>query len=110
MNTKTSKQLFVFQHFFFSIIVFTSHAFYLFAIIGFSIISPNYIAELQHWVKIYVALFLIWRFNFFRNVKFDELDKKIAFTAGMFLLTTTIVEKIVKYYLKEIKQIISMYI
>jgi hypothetical protein len=55
-------------------------------------------------VKIYVALFLIWRFNPYRHVKFTSLDKKIAFNAGLFVLfATTSINQIFIAYLKEYK-------
>ena len=42
-------------------------------------------------MQIYVGLFLIYRFNPFSNQPkgFCELDRKIAYTAGIFVITTT---------------------
>jgi hypothetical protein len=32
----------------------------------------------------------LWRFNPFQKIKFNELDRHIAFSAGLVILTTTI--------------------
>jgi hypothetical protein len=45
---------------------------------------------MDYYVRIYICLFLIWRFNPFRgSVTFTDLDRKIAFSAGLFIITTT---------------------
>ena len=40
-------------------------------------------------MKYYISLFLIIRFNPFYKTKFINFDKKVVFSAGIFLLTTT---------------------
>ena len=55
-------------------------------------------------MKIYVSLFLIYRFNPLRRVNFTRLDAKIAFSAGLFLITTTAINTILKTYLSNITQ------
>ena len=58
--------------------------------LGVSTTAPRYLDDLDYYVKIYVSLFLVWRFNPFRNIThFTKLDKKIAFSSGLFILTTT---------------------
>jgi hypothetical protein len=58
--------------------------------LGLSNSAPVYLDNFDYYVKIYVCLFLVFRFNPFRNVThFTHLDKKIAFSAGLFILTTT---------------------
>ena len=52
-------------------------------------------------MEIYVSLFLVYRFNPFKtNNTFSELDRKIAFTAGTFLLMTSTIGLYLKQYLK----------
>ena len=70
----------------------------------------QYLETIQYWVKIYISLFLIWRFNFFRKIHFTDLDRKVAFSAGLFLFTTTIFNQILTNYLKEIKAFVKTYI
>lgn len=40
------------------------------------------------YVKVFIALFLMYRFNGFRKnkISFTELDQKIAFSAGLYIL------------------------
>ena len=54
--------------------------------------APQYLNDLQYYVKIYVGLFLIYRFNPFRNIKFTNLDRRIAFSAGMLLVASYILQ------------------
>lgn len=76
---------------------------YVIALFGLSIKAPKYIVTLDYYVKIYISLFLIWRFNPFRHVKFSELDKTIVFNAGLFLFATTVLSTILTTYFNEIK-------
>jgi len=69
--------------------------------LGLSTTAPKYLSFLDYYVKIYVSLFLIWRFNPFRDVKFTSLDKKIVYNAGLFILfATTSINQILISYLK----------
>ena len=71
--------------------------------LGLSATAPKYLSFLDYYVKIYVSLFLIWRFNPFRHVKFTSFDKKIVFNAGIFVLfaTTSINEILINYVKKQ---------
>jgi hypothetical protein len=51
--------------------------------------APQYLDDLEFYTKLYVALFLIIRFNPLKQTTFTKLDNKIAFGAGLFLLTTS---------------------
>ena len=73
----------------FNIFVIISFIIYLSTALGIAIISPTYIDTLDYWVRFYIALFLLIRFNpFVGKIHFTDLDRKIAFNAGLFLLTT----------------------
>jgi len=103
------------MNFFDSIYKFQDIIFTLFIIISYIIITlyvlgiikdfPNFFISIDYYVKIYICLFLIWRFNpitpyfFKQKVAFDELDRKISFSAGLIILTTTFI----KEYLVNIK-------
>jgi hypothetical protein len=78
----------------FDIVVYLSWFLYIAIFLGLSSNAPEYLYILQTIVKIYVSLFLIYRFNPFRHVKFTQLDTKIAFSAGLFLLGTTALDTI----------------
>lgn len=97
-----SNKLYDAQNTLFNYIVFISYALYFVILFGLSTNAPQYLDTLQYCIKIYISLFLIIRFNYFTNVKFNELDKKIAFSAGVFLLTTTLISQITSIYTKYI--------
>jgi len=60
-------------------------------IVGISKNADNYLKDIDYYVRIYICLFLIWRFHPFSNTNtFTKLDKKIAFSAGLFIFSTTI--------------------
>jgi hypothetical protein len=72
---------------------------------GLSTIAPQYLSYLQQFLKIYVSLFLIYRFNDFRTIKLTELDRKIGFNAGVLLIGSDIIDYIVKKYSDDIHKI-----
>jgi len=97
--TKLQSQLF-------DVILVITWIFYIIIVLGLSANAPDYLDDLQYYVKIYVSLFLIWRFNPFRRVKFTYLDAKIAFNAGIFLMMTTFIGSFIEKYISDIQNII----
>ena len=95
--------LYLLQKHGFSVIIYLTWFLYFAILLGLSANAPQYLNDLQYYVKIYVSFFLILRFNPFRRTRFTELDASIAFSAGVFLLTTTAIDKILITYLKQIK-------
>ena len=78
----------------FNIVIYLSYTLIILSSLGFSQSAPKYLEILDYYVRIYICLFLIWRFNPFRTYyEFTDLDRKIAFTAGAFILTTTILQQ-----------------
>jgi hypothetical protein len=73
----------------FKMFIYISYFLLFLTVVGLSQYAPQYIKEIDYYVKIYVCLFLIIRFNPFQNIQFTELDRKVAFSAGLFILTTT---------------------
>jgi len=55
----------------------------------------DYFHSVRSYLTIYVSLFLIIRFNPFQKKNFTEFDRKVVFTAGTFLLTTTALSEII---------------
>lgn len=99
-----NKDIHAFQNKAYDIIVYITWILYIVVALGLSVNAPQYLNELQYYIKLYVSLFLIIRFNPFRRVKFTGLDAKIAFSAGVFLLATTAIDSILKSYFVKIKQ------
>lgn len=79
-----------FQERMFDIFITVSYILIFASFFGFSSSAPQYLVNLDYYVRIYICLFLLWRFNPFRKVdSFTNLDRKIVFSAGLFILTTT---------------------
>ena len=60
---------------------------------------PEVFFKAAFYIKIYICIFLLWRFNPFRQffvnkpLVFTNLDRKIAFSAGLFMLTTSFLKE-----------------
>ena len=102
-----NKELHTFQLRVFTLIIYITWLLYIVIALNLSVSAPEYLNYLQSVMKIYISLFLIYRFNPFRSVKFTELDSKIAFSSGLFLLGTTAIDKILTNYISSIKQYIN---
>lgn len=102
-----NKSLHRFQDRIYDIVVYVTWFLYIIIALGLSANAPEYLDDLQNFIKLYVSLFLIYRFNPFRRVKFTGLDAKIAFSAGVFLLATTAINSVLHNYLSELKQYIE---
>jgi len=89
-----------FQNNAFSIIIIMTYLIYIIGIIGISNNAPIYLEDFDYYVKIYISLFLLWRFNMFRTIKLTELDRKIAFSAGLFLFTSTSIYNMLTGYVQ----------
>ena len=53
-----------------------------------SLVTHHLVFSLASHSNPVISLFLIIRFNPFRNIKFTDFDSKIAFDAGIFLLAS----------------------
>ena len=62
-------------------------------------------------LKIFIACFLIYRFNSYRKYKitFTELDRKAAYSAGVYIFFLSFIDVIDKY-ITEIRAIIDPYL
>lgn len=89
---------------FFELFIYISYVLLFISALGISQTAPKYLNTMDYYVRIYICLFLMWRFNPLREKpEFTELDRKIAFSAGAFILTTTALNQ----YLEQIKGIIK---
>ncbi len=86
----SKKTLYKLQLKFFNMFINISYLLIFISAIGFSSFSNGYLESMDYYIRIYICLFLLWRFNPLRkHYEFTELDRKIAFSAGLFILTTT---------------------
>ena len=99
-----NKKLHRLQDKIFDTALYVTYILYIAIALGLSANAPQYLDELQYYIKLYISFFLIYRFNPFRTVRFTELDVKIAFNAGWFLLTTTFIDNLLKTYLDTFRQ------
>jgi hypothetical protein len=93
----------------YDIVMYITWILYFAIALGLSVNAPQYLDTLQSFMKLYVSLFLIYRFNPFRRVKFTGLDAKISFSAGVFLLGTTAIDGIIKNYLSTFEEYIKIF-
>jgi len=92
------------QEKFFNIFIYVSYILLVASYFGLSKTAPKYLSTLDYYIRIYICLFLIWRFNPLRTYyEFTDLDRKLAFSAGLFILTTTALNA----YLEKIKLIVT---
>ena len=85
-----NQKLYEYQNNFFNIFIIISYILIIISFLGLSNSAQSYLVTMDYYIRIYICLFLIWRFNPFRKLdKFTDLDRKIAFSAGIFILTTS---------------------
>jgi len=92
----------------FNIVIYLSYILIILSSLEFSQLAPKYLELLDYYVKIYICLFLMWRFNPFRTYyEFTDLDRKISFSAGAFILTTTVLNQYLILIKNKVKDFIQ---
>lgn len=95
--------LYDFQHKAFDYVSIFIYILYIVIAFGLSTSAPKYLDDLLFYTKMYISLFLIYRFNPFTLSKFTPLDAKIAYNAGIFLLFTTALNSVLVNYINILK-------
>ena len=58
-------------------------------VLGLSVINPSIFFMIDKLVKLYIGVFLVWRYNpFGKLITLTSLDRKLAFHAGLFIIVT----------------------
>ena len=91
---------------FFNVFIIVSYILIFLTALGLSQNAPKFLTTLDYYVRIYICLFLIWRFNPFRKIQFTNLDRKICFSAGLFILTTTALNQYLVDFINKAKKIV----
>jgi len=91
--------LYEFQEKVFDYVTVFTYILYIVIAFGLSTTVPKYLDDLLFYTKMYISLFLIYRFNPFTISKFTPLDAKIAYNAGIFLLFTTALNSVLLHYI-----------
>lgn len=96
----------------FTYMIYLSYFLYIVVALGLSRSAPKYLSYLDSIIRIYVSLFLIYQFNPFLKptVEFTELDRKMAFSAGVFTFTTTAINQLLMNYFLRIKSSVKKHI
>ena len=67
--------------------------------IGIGIATPKFLLTVKYYLQIFIGLYLLYRYNSWRtDFVFEELDRRVAFSAGMFIFTTTIIDEYLLAY------------
>ena len=109
ISIKYMKSLHDFQDKLFSFLIYVSYILIILSSLGLSQSAPQYLQYLDYYVRVYICLFLMWRFNPLRtHFEFTDLDRKIAFSAGAFILTTTALNQYLVNFKDKIKNTLEL--
>jgi len=94
-----NKNVYDFQLKFLDFMTFITKVTFLFFIIGIFSKKLNFIFQINFVVKLILALFLIYRFNSYRKykIKFTDLDRKICYSSGIYIITISFLDLINNY-------------
>ena len=102
-------QLHSLQERIFDIVIYFTYFLIIISSLGLSESAPQYLHTLDYYVRVYICLFLMWRFNPLRSsYEFTNLDRKIAFSAGAFILTTTALNEYLVYFKDKLTSITAL--
>lgn len=102
-----NKTLHEYQERLYDIAIYITYILVFISSLGLSASAPKYLDSLDYYVRVYMCLFLMWRFHPFRDhYEFTELDRKIAFSAGALILTTTALNE----YLVDLKTYLQSWV
>ena len=81
------------------------------SLFGISFIKPEYEMIIRYAIQTYIGFFLILRFNpFIKTNKITKdqrkFDRKVAFTAGIYILSTSIIYGVIEWIKKESSRIL----
>ncbi len=74
------------------------HASLFFIFIGALYVNPELVEIISNTVRLFVCLFLIFRFHPFKKYTLHKYDGDVIFTAALFLLTNEVIEKYILTY------------
>jgi len=84
--------------------VFIIHVTYAVVLVGLVEVEPSYLTNIEYYVKVYVSIFLILRFNpYYHTRQFTETDRRIVFSAAIFIVTTSVLKHVIEEYRPQIK-------
>jgi len=96
------------QKYGYTIIVIIAYLLYALAILGLSNNAPKYFDVLDFYIKLYVGLFLLWRFFPFQNNHYTELDRSLSFSAGSIIVFSTLINQLISNYYKKAEKYFNL--
>ena len=92
------------HEFIFQFIYYFAWIIYIFSLLGIHYIGKDVFDYIQNGLRVYISLFLIFKFNpFTRKNVFTDFDKHVVFEAGIFIFSTTVLNSFIKEYINHIK-------
>lgn len=91
----TSEKL---HEYLFFYMLYGSYLLFVLILLGISINAPDYLETLNFMLKMFICLFLLIRFNPLTENRMNSFDKRVVFSASLFLLSTTTISEIVIHY------------
>jgi len=93
------------SHNIYQILTYVSFALYIISAIGVYDTAPQYILYIDIALKLFIGLFLIFRFNPLVKIQINDFDKQIIFSAGIFILLSSTITSFmlnkIQYKIKE---------
>lgn len=87
-----------------------SYLFLFISSFGLSKYAPDYLDELNIFIKIFICSFLIYRFNPINGTtKFDDFDKTIVFDSAIYLLSTSLIINALEIIIKRFNNVIERF-
>ena len=72
--------------------------------------APEYLDELNIFIKLFICSFLIYRFNpIFGTDTFEKFDKNIVFDSALYLLSGSLIINAIEIFKKKVNKIIENY-
>ena len=70
-----------------------------FSLLGIYFVSPTYLPILTNFIKLYIAILLIWKFNpYHANSPIQSYERNLVFSSAIYLLLTTTFGDILQDY------------
>jgi hypothetical protein len=84
-------QVYKYNYYFFNLLIIIIWIITFITLLGINLVNEKYINNITFFIHIYICIFLIIRFNpiyTFGDNEFTILDRKIAFSSALTILTT----------------------
>lgn len=93
----------------FAFVLWLSFILYLLVIFHIGNVSDEYLKTLRLATRIYISLFLLYRFNNFSKKKnqFTEYDRQVVFQSALFLLLTISIAEVYSRFLKPVEDFVE---